>query len=54
MIYSAAMRLENRAGATGHIAADPVGSSPEAFGACMRAETEKWAKLVKATGARVD
>jgi tripartite-type tricarboxylate transporter receptor subunit TctC len=34
--------------------ADPVGSTPEEFGAYMRAETAKWAKLVKATGARVD
>lgn len=34
--------------------ADPVGSTAEEFGAYMRSETEKWAKLVKATGARVD
>jgi tripartite-type tricarboxylate transporter receptor subunit TctC len=34
--------------------ADPVGSTPAEFGEYMRAETEKWAKLVKATGARVD
>ncbi len=34
--------------------ADPVGSTPEAFGEYMRAETAKWAKLVKASGARVD
>jgi len=34
--------------------ADPVGSTPEAFGAYMRAETAKWAPLVKASGARAD
>jgi tripartite-type tricarboxylate transporter receptor subunit TctC len=34
--------------------ADPVGSTPEEFGAYMRSETAKWAKLVKATGASVD
>ena len=34
--------------------ADPVGSSPEEFGEYMRAETAKWAKLVKAAGAKVD
>jgi tripartite-type tricarboxylate transporter receptor subunit TctC len=34
--------------------ADPVGSTPEEFGAYIRAETAKWAKLVKATGAAVD
>jgi tripartite-type tricarboxylate transporter receptor subunit TctC len=33
---------------------DPVGSSPEAFGAYMRAETAKWAKLVKSAGAKAD
>src|SRR3954463_15281966 len=34
--------------------ADPVGNTPEEFGEYMRSETAKWAKLVKATGARVD
>jgi tripartite-type tricarboxylate transporter receptor subunit TctC len=34
--------------------ADPVGSTPEEFGAYIREETAKWAKLVKATGAKVD
>lgn len=34
--------------------ADPVGSTPEEFGEYMRAETAKWAKLVKASGAKVD
>ena len=33
---------------------DPVGSTPDEFGAYMRAETEKWARVVRATGARVD
>ena len=30
--------------------AEPVGSSPEQFGAYIRAETEKWAKVIKAAG----
>ena len=34
--------------------ADPVGSTPEAFGEHMRAETAKWARLVKASGAKAD
>ena len=34
--------------------ADPVGSTPQEFGDYMRAETTKWARLVKASGATVD
>ncbi len=32
----------------------PVGSSPEQFTAFLRAETEKWSRVVKASGARPD
>ena len=34
--------------------ADPVGSTPEEFGQYMQRETEKWAKVVKASGIRLD
>jgi tripartite-type tricarboxylate transporter receptor subunit TctC len=34
------------------LGADPVGSTPEEFSAYMRAETLKWAKVVKASGAK--
>ena len=33
---------------------DPVGSTPEAFVTFMRTEIAKWARVVKASGARVD
>lgn len=36
------------------LGADPVGDTPEEFGAYMRKETDKWAKVVKASGAKAD
>jgi tripartite-type tricarboxylate transporter receptor subunit TctC len=33
---------------------DPLISSPEAFGAMMAAETDKWEKVVKSAGLRID
>lgn len=33
---------------------DPVGNSPEQFAAYMKAEADKWARIVKASGARAD
>ena len=34
--------------------ADPVGSTPEQFAALIRSEIQKWAQVVKTSGARVD
>ena len=34
--------------------AEPIGSTPDAFGKLIRADIEKWTKVVKATGAKVD
>ncbi len=33
---------------------EPVGSSPEAFGATIKADAAKWAKLIRTAGIRVD
>jgi tripartite-type tricarboxylate transporter receptor subunit TctC len=33
---------------------DPAGSTPDEYGAYVRSEVEKWAKVIKATGAKAD
>jgi tripartite-type tricarboxylate transporter receptor subunit TctC len=33
---------------------DPITSTPEQFGTYLRSEIEKWGKVVKATGMRVE
>jgi tripartite-type tricarboxylate transporter receptor subunit TctC len=33
---------------------DPVGGTPEAFGRLIRSESEKWASVIKRTGAKID
>jgi len=33
---------------------EPVGSTPEQFDALIRAEIEKWSRVVKASGAKAD
>ena len=34
--------------------ADPRGSFPEEYAACMKGEFERWAKFVKAGGIKID
>jgi tripartite-type tricarboxylate transporter receptor subunit TctC len=42
------------AGGTTDAAADPIANSPEQFAAFIQAELKKWAKVVQASGARVE
>lgn len=43
--------VKERLDATGF---EPIGTTPEQFGAYLRSEVEKWAKVVKAAGIRAD
>ena len=36
------------------LGAEPVGGSPEDFGAFIKTELPKWAKVVKDSGAKID
>ena len=36
------------------VGADPVGSTPEQFAPFMRAEVDKWRKVIKTSGITVD
>ena len=36
------------------LGADPVGSTPEQFAALIREDIARWAKVVKASGVRLD
>jgi tripartite-type tricarboxylate transporter receptor subunit TctC len=52
-LHGEIVRLLNAAEVRGRLlgdGADPVGSSPEEFAAFLRAETAKWAKVVKDAG----
>jgi tripartite-type tricarboxylate transporter receptor subunit TctC len=56
-LYEESVKLLKQAEIRERLAAvgvDPVGSTPEQFGAYIRSEIDKWARIVKVSGARPD
>jgi tripartite-type tricarboxylate transporter receptor subunit TctC len=51
---SAAVRNSDLTGRMKQLGMEPVGSTPQEFDALIRAEMEKWARVVKASGAKAD
>ena len=52
--FVAALRSDEAKSRFAALMAEPVPSSPEEFGAFMKAELAKYEKVVKASGAKVD
>jgi tripartite-type tricarboxylate transporter receptor subunit TctC len=53
-IFTGAMRQREVVDQLGGLGATMIGSSPAEFTAYVRAETEKWARIVKISGAKAD
>ena len=56
-IHSTVVKVFQNPEVTGRmtaLAADPITTTPAEFGAYIKAETGKWAKVVKATGAKAE
>jgi tripartite-type tricarboxylate transporter receptor subunit TctC len=52
--FSAALRFKDIRTRMAEVGLEPVGTTPEEFDALIRSEIEKWAKVVKFSGARVE